>query len=110
MIDRGILRLSDGSHAVRSAQDDKAALKSLAALSTEDVQKRLEDCLDTDGLPDPDLIIRTSGEQRLSGFMPWQSVYAELYFPQVYMPDFGAEEFDRAMAEYQMRERRFGKS
>jgi undecaprenyl diphosphate synthase len=67
------------------------------------------ECLDTVGMPDPDLVIRTSGEQRLSGFMAWQSVYAELYFPETLMPDFGAVELDRALKVYGKRKRRFGK-
>lgn len=60
-------------------------------------------------LPDPDLIIRTSGEERLSGFLTWQSAYAEFYFSKVMMPDFDDQEFDRALAEYARRQRRFGK-
>jgi undecaprenyl diphosphate synthase len=66
--------------------------------------------LDTAGMPDPDLIIRTSGEQRLSGFMPWQSVYAEFYFTKILMPDFDGEQFDEAIEEFGRRKRRFGKS
>jgi len=58
--------------------------------------------------PDPDLIIRTSGEQRVSGFLPWQSIYAELYFASVFWPDFTPEEFDKALVAYSQRERRFG--
>ena len=69
---------------------------------------QLSDYLDTSFLPDPDLIIRTGGEQRLSGFMPWQSVYSELYFTDVLMPDFNESELNKALAEYQRRERRFG--
>ena len=65
--------------------------------------------LDTNNIPDPDLIIRTGGEQRLSGFLPWQSVYSELYFPQWYMPDFTPERLDEAIEEYEKRQRRFGK-
>jgi undecaprenyl diphosphate synthase len=65
--------------------------------------------LDTKDIPDPDFIIRTSGEQRLSGFMPWQSTYAELYFPATLMPDFGEEEFNLAIQEYSTRKRRYGK-
>jgi len=65
--------------------------------------------LDTAGLPDPDLIIRTSGEQRLSGFLPWQGTYSELYFAPCYWPDFDARELDKAVAEYQSRKRRYGK-
>ena len=68
-----------------------------------------EKYLDTAGMPDPDLIIRTGGAQRTSGFMPWQAVYAELYFTETYMPDFTVDEFDEALAEFVRRERRFGK-
>ena len=65
--------------------------------------------LDTKGIPDPDLVIRTSGEQRLSGFLPWQGVYSELYFPAFHMPDFTVERLDEAIEEYASRQRRFGK-
>ena len=63
----------------------------------------------TNGTPDPDLIIRTSGEQRLSGFLLWQSAYSELYFTEQLWPEFTKEEFMRAVNEYKRRERRFGK-
>ena len=59
-------------------------------------------------LPDIDLVIRTSGENRLSNFMLWQVSYAEFYFPKVYFPDFDEIEFDKALAEYNKRIRRFG--
>jgi undecaprenyl diphosphate synthase len=59
-------------------------------------------------MPDPDLIIRTSGEQRLSGFLPWQGVYSELYFPSWLMPEFTPEKLDEALEEYAARQRRFG--
>jgi undecaprenyl diphosphate synthase len=65
--------------------------------------------LDTAGLPDPDLIIRTSGEQRLSGFLLWQAAYAEFYFTDVCWPDFDEMEIDKAVSEFQRRQRRFGK-
>jgi undecaprenyl diphosphate synthase len=65
--------------------------------------------LDTAGTPDPDLIIRTSGEQRLSGFMPWQSVYSEFYFTNTLMPDFDTHAFDEALEEFTTRQRRHGK-
>lgn len=65
-------------------------------------------CLDTAGIPDPDMIVRTGGEQRLSGFFPWQSVYSELYFPQWYMPDFTPKKLDEVIVEFQKRQRRFG--
>ena len=64
--------------------------------------------LATAGIPDPDLVIRTSGEQRLSNFLLWQAAYAELVFLDVLWPDFGAEHFAAALAEYTRRERRFG--
>lgn len=65
--------------------------------------------LDTAGIPDPEIIVRTGGEQRLSGFMPWQSEYSELYFPTWYMPEFTPEKLDEVLAEYAARKRRFGK-
>lgn len=63
----------------------------------------------TNGEPDPDLIIRTGGELRLSNFLLWQMSYAELYFTDILWPDFGPEELDKAIADYQRRQRRFGK-
>lgn len=72
-------------------------------------QEEFSQYLDTKTLPDPDLIIRTGGEQRLSGYLPWQSVYAELYFTPVFMPDFSPEELNKAVEEFQSRQRRFGK-
>ncbi len=65
--------------------------------------------LDTVGIPDPEMIVRTGGEQRLSGFLPWQSVYSELYFPTWLMPEFTPERLDEVVVEYQKRQRRFGK-
>jgi len=63
----------------------------------------------TEGIPDPDLIIRTSGEERLSGFLLWQSAYSELYFTEVFWPAFRKIDFWRAIRIYQQRERRFGR-
>jgi undecaprenyl diphosphate synthase len=60
-------------------------------------------------MPDPDLIIRTSGEMRLSGFLPWQSIYSELFFTNTLWPDFSVDEFDQILKEYSERERRHGK-
>ena len=62
----------------------------------------------TAGSPDPDLIVRTSGELRVSNFLIWQGAYAELVFVDALWPDFGAEHFAAALAEYARRERRFG--
>jgi len=62
----------------------------------------------TQGIPDPDLVIRTSGEQRTSNFLTWQSVYSEWYFPKVYWPDFDESELRKAIEAYAARERRYG--
>lgn len=67
-----------------------------------------ERALDTAGLPDPDLIIRTSGEQRISNFLLWQAAYAEFVFSEVMWPDFGEAEFEAALGEFARRERRYG--
>jgi len=63
----------------------------------------------TRGLPDPDLLVRTSGEMRISNFLLWQISYAELYFPRKYWPDFDRKELERAIKVFQGRERRFGR-
>ena len=63
----------------------------------------------THGIPDPDIIIRTGGEMRLSGFLPWQSVYSELFFVPTYWPAFSKKEFTDILEQYASRERRFGK-
>ena len=66
--------------------------------------------LSTDGIPDPELLIRTSGEERISNFLLYQIAYSELYFTHVLWPDFSKEEFCKAILNYQNRERRFGKT
>ena len=71
-------------------------------------EEDFEQYLDSVNIPDIDLIIRTSGEQRLSGFMPFQSTYAELYFSTVHFPDFNAHELRKAIEEFSKRQRRFG--
>ncbi|MDI6883055.1 MAG: polyprenyl diphosphate synthase [Patescibacteria group bacterium] len=65
--------------------------------------------LSTSGLPEPDLIIRAGGEQRLSNFLLWQAAYSELYFSKKYWPDFKEKDFNQALQEYDLRKRRFGK-
>src|SRR5262249_8407481 len=70
--------------------------------------ENLEKFLYTNGCPDPDLIIRTSGEVRLSGFLLWQSAYSEFYFCDAYWPAFRKIDFLRAIRSYQRRQRRFG--
>jgi undecaprenyl diphosphate synthase len=72
-------------------------------------EQDISDHVYTKGIPDPDLIIRTSGEQRLSGLMPWQSVYSEFFFSPKLWPDFSKEDFEEALEEYTRRKRRFGK-
>ena len=79
-----------------------------------DISKITEDTvaenLATAGIPEPELMIRTSGEKRISNFLLWQLAYSELYFTEKLWPDFGKEDFYRAVANFQKRERRFGKT
>ncbi len=72
-------------------------------------EQTISNYLDTAGLPDPDLIIRTSGEQRLSNFLLWQAAYSEFYFPMVHWPEFSEADLDAAIEDYNTRDRRFGK-
>ena len=79
-------------------------------LNPDDITDRVvASYLDTRDMPDPDLLIRTSGEQRISNFLLWQLAYTELYFTETHWPDFRKENFYQAIYEYQQRERRFGK-
>ena len=73
-------------------------------------EKDFEKYLTTYGIPDPELMIRTSGELRISNFLLWQVAYAELYFTETLWPDFGKEDFYNAIIDFQKRERRFGKT
>ena len=82
----------------------------LAAAGQPITQASLAGALSLAHVPDPDLIIRTGGERRISNFLLWQAAYAELYFTDKLWPDFGAEELDAALADYASRERRFGKT
>ena len=78
-------------------------------LNIEEIDEKLISTkLYTNNMPDPDLIIRTSGELRLSGFLTWQSTYSELYFIEKYWPDFNENDLDEAIKEYQRRNRKFG--
>jgi undecaprenyl diphosphate synthase len=72
-------------------------------------ERTISDALYTAGLPDPDLVIRTGGEQRISNFLIWQSAYAELVFSECLWPDFGPDAFDAALVEFARRTRRFGR-
>jgi undecaprenyl diphosphate synthase len=79
-------------------------------LATKDIDESLfADYLYTKSIPDPDLLIRTSGEQRISNFLLWQLAYTELYFTDILWPDFTIEHLTQAITEFQLRERRYGK-
>jgi undecaprenyl diphosphate synthase len=81
-----------------------------AGIPPEQVDERtVSEALYTAGLPDPDLVIRTGGEQRISNFLIWQTAYAELWFADCLWPDFGPAEFDAALVEFARRTRRFGR-
>ena len=87
-----------------------AELVRLGELNPEDIHESMfSQYLDTKGLPDPDLLIRTSGEQRLSNFLLWQLAYTEIYISDTHWPAFSNDEFADAIADYQQRHRRFGK-
>jgi len=93
------------------------AVQSLAAkvkngeLNPEEItEETIEKSLATEFMPDPDLLIRTGGELRLSNYLLWQCAYSELFFCDTYWPDFGTKEFCKAIAEFQNRERRYGKT
>lgn len=73
-------------------------------------QQTVENHLTTAGIPDPDLLIRTGGEQRISNYLLWQCAYSEFYFTETLWPDFGRNELIKALEEYSCRERRFGKT
>jgi undecaprenyl diphosphate synthase len=93
-------------HATRLLAEQAAA----GTLNPAEINEELfENALSTRGIPDPELLIRTSGETRISNFLLWQIAYAELYFTPVFWPDFGKKELLAAIASYQNRERRFGK-
>lgn len=89
----------------QAAVDGKTLDEVARTLTVEDITAHIY----TKGQPDPDLVIRTSGEQRLSGFMLWQSVHSEFYFTEAYWPDFRRVDFLRALRSYAQRERRLGK-
>lgn len=83
---------------------NRLAEKGKKDISAADIEKELY----TSGLPDPDLIVRTSGEQRTSNFLVWQGAYSELYFTDTLWPDMTYEDIDKAVDEYNQRHRRFG--
>lgn len=87
-------------------EDSKNSDKDFQDLNDETFEKYLT----TSGIPDPELLIRTSGEYRLSNYLLWQIAYSELYFAPIYWPDFREEDFYKAIIDFQQRERRFGKT
>ncbi len=84
------------------------AVQKLVKKDVEITEKSISKALDTSGMPDVDLLIRTSGEVRISNFMLWQCAYAEMFFTQTYWPDFTPNELDDILSDYGKRERRFG--
>lgn len=98
-----------GRDEIRRAVTKIAAKVSAGEINPDDITETLiDEHLDTAGLPDPDLLIRTSGEERLSNFLPWQLAYTEFYFTDVLWPDFTKEDLLNAIRYYNGRERRFG--
>ncbi len=84
---------------------EQEAKEGSADISVEEFEKHLY----TTGIPDPDMVIRTSGEMRISGFLPWQTIYSELFFTPTFWPDFSREEFTKILNEFTLRQRRLGK-
>ncbi|MDR2286323.1 MAG: isoprenyl transferase [Prevotellaceae bacterium] len=106
------LALSYGSRWEITEAVKKIAAKAAAGeIEPESINENvIEQYLTTHGMPDPELIIRTSGEQRLSNFLLWQGAYSEFYFPAILWPDFRKNDLLEAIDEYRKRERRFGKT
>lgn len=105
------IALSYGSRAEITAAVKKIAQKIKDGdMSVESIdEKTISDMLYTKGIPDPDILIRTSGEQRLSNYLLWQLAYSEFFFTPTYWPDFTKEELNEIIKTYQSRERRYGK-
>jgi undecaprenyl diphosphate synthase len=118
-IEAAVAETADGSrlqlniawnYAGRTELVDAVRTLLAAGVAADQVDERaISDALYTGGLPDPDLVIRTGGEQRISNFLIWQSAYAELVFTDCLWPDFGPEAFDAALLEFASRNRRFGR-
>jgi undecaprenyl diphosphate synthase len=107
-----VLALSYSSHwELTQATRKIAALVAQGKLSVEDIEAdTISEHLATNFMPNPDLLIRTGGELRLSNYLLWQCAYSELYFCDTFWPDFREEEFCKAICDFQQRERRFGKT
>ena len=93
---------------VRAVRKLAAQVKDGALAPEEITQERLGNALDTAGIPEPDLLIRTCGEQRISNFLLWQLAYTEFYFTPVAWPDFSKKELEKAVDAYNKRDRRYG--
>lgn len=92
----------------RAVQKMAEDVKQGSLLPADITEQTISSYLDTKGIPDPDLMIRTSGEQRLSNYLLWQLAYTEFYFTDVLWPDFDQNELEKAVEYYQSRDRRFG--
>ncbi len=90
-------------------EDILHAVRKLASKGKRINDELVAKCLRTAGLPDVDLVVRTSGEMRLSGLLPWQAAYSELYFAEKYWPEFEKKDFDKAISSFSRRQRRYGK-
>lgn len=100
-----------GRQEIVSATKKVAALVQNGDLSLSDIDvKTFSSLLYTAGMPDPDLLVRTSGEYRISNYLLWQMAYTEMYFSQILWPDFSENELKKIIEEYEKRERRYGKS
>lgn len=100
-----------GRQEIVSAAKKVAALVQNGDLSLSDIDvKTFSSLLYTAGMPDPDLLVRTSGEYRISNYLLWQMAYTEMYFSQILWPDFSENELKKIIEEYEKRERRYGKS
>lgn len=98
-----------GRHEIASAVKELVKKATAGEIAPDSVDEKLiSDYLYTSGQPDPDLIIRPSGEYRLSNFLTWQSAYSELWFSDILWPDFTEEDFNEALRAYEKRNRRFG--
>ena len=94
----------------KAMKDIAAEVEQGKLTSTDITEETINQHLETKGMPEPELMIRTGGELRLSNYLLWQCAYSEFYFTDVYWPDFTIEEFHKAIADYQGRQRRYGKT
>jgi undecaprenyl diphosphate synthase len=94
----------------KAMKDIAAEVEQGKLKSTDITEETINQHLETKGMPEPELMIRTGGELRLSNYLLWQCAYSEFYFTDVYWPDFTIEEFHKAIADYQRRQRRYGKT